>query len=664
MDVRLNKTYFLAPLLYAAVIFGLLFLQFARQSERFFDSVFELALTGTASSKNAKKAGGREIQKLDVRYRGINFSFGGGRQAELVFEGGESFKLNPRGYERTQRGFILKFDHGVRISFVLDDAGEFLSIQASLGKEEGTEAEALLLRFGAASGVRVSGVKSEPALSLTQGEKTYRLALPENSKIDMARQLLVVAPREGAAFISFGLSASVETAGGAAKESFRQSYAARAGENLTSAEEFARVTDSYISRAYQGWKQGRSSPAAGENSAAFAEKLAMAYLAEALVRGEYASALKKMEALFNARGEKSGFALSPFMGNVQDSTLKLLADDRGEAARLLAEAKKTNSSLWERGGLLRFAVDRGGPELADELVKLAGTLPLPALPLPAAIGLLENYYTGSDIESSALNALRRSTELIGNRIFPAIITIPEGSGESARALPNKEKYFLETGNGKIGVYESLRAGRVLILAGEAEKDPVLESIGRDLIISSLALADQEGFLPRNIVFSNGVPGGPEGRLAPEDVYTLLVNNPYYPRFTSLSRQIGRGTWLYAAADIQRITITPQKYEFLFQFPAGETHRFVFRGAKSYTAIQLWKIPWRVDPHFESYKIGAYFLPEERLFMAKYNHRSREEDFVMSFDAAGAPPAGLEPSRQKPSSASPQPFPPPGAQGSE
>jgi hypothetical protein len=231
--------------------------------------------------------------------------------------------------------------------------------------------------------------------------------------------------------------------------------------------------------------------------------------------------------------------------------------------------------------------------------------------------MLQNYYETLDADPESAGILRRFTELINTKIFPAIIKIEEG-------------FFLENESGKIDVYLSILAGRIFIRAGNAENDQVLESIGRDLIISALNLSDRQGFLPKNILFADMVLRGTEGRIAPEDVYSLLVDNPYYPRFIDLTRQLGPGAWLYTAANMQDVNISPARIIFRFQFPVGEAHHFVFHGAKPYTEIQLWKISWRIDPNFERYNIGAYFIPERNLFMAKYNHRNREEEFLMSF----------------------------------
>ncbi|MCL1818863.1 MAG: hypothetical protein FWG35_08015, partial [Spirochaetaceae bacterium] len=99
---------------------------------------------------------------------------------------------------------------------------------------------------------------------------------------------------------------------------------------------------------------------------------------------------------------------------------------------------------------------------------------------------------------------------------------------------------------------------------------------------------------------------------------------------------------YTAANVTQVAISPEKYSFRFQFPVGETHHFLLRGIKQYTEIQIWKIPWRIDARFEYYNVGAYYIPEEKLLMVKYNHKIREEEFLITFSAEGS---GVSPAEE-------------------
>jgi hypothetical protein len=626
MSFRHYRAYFLVPLFYIAVIFGLLFLQFARRSEKFFDSVMDLVLTGATSQEDKKGGGEKKIEDIRLRYKGIAFSFGERQEARLVYKGGSDYKLNPVSYRKTETGFNLAFDRNVSLSFTLDSPKELLSIQAAIGKQAAGEVQELVMGFSAVEGAALNSVERMPVLSVGHGKKNYLLSLPERSSIDMARQLLVVVPTGGSALLSFGPPAE-DT-----EESFRQWYANSMGNASSSAAALALKVNEYLDGAYQGWKTGRYSAEYGnwlneENVRNFRESLVAAYLAEALKRGEYAAVREQTREAASRHASSLTFLTSPFFGNIQELSSRLFLDDAKESSRILALVRNNDSSVWARQDLLRFAGMRGSAGLKSEILKFAESLNLQTVSLPAALGMLLNYYAARQDDPDSVSSLRRFADLVNSKILPAIRKIRDG-------------FFLESDPGKIDIYLSILAGRVCMSAGEADKDPVLESIGRDLVISVLNLADRQGFLPKNILVAESALQGTEGRIAPENVYTLIANDsPYYPRFIDLTRRLGPGAWLYTAANITSLNLTPERYTIRFQFVPGETHHFLLCGVKQYSEIQLWRIPWRIDLNFERYNIGAYYIPQQKLFMAKYNHRNRDEEFSMSFVPAAAPAEG-------------------------
>ncbi len=612
MGTRINRTYFTAPLFYLLVIFGLLFLQFAKRGEKFRDAFRELSLTGVTIPGGQKS----EIQELHLRYRGVDFAFGPRYSAEIVPPAGDPVKLNLLGFRKNEKGFTLNFDGNVTMGFQLEPAGEVLSIQADFGGKAARQAKALVVRFAVVEGAKANSVERMPILAVQHREKDYFLSLPGNSTIDMARQRLVIAP-EGGGITTLTFAPS----SGGMKESFRQWYANLAGS--TTADALARKVSEYVGGAYQGWKTGRYSPESGtwqteKGAQAFKETALLAYLAESLRRGEHLQAFEEMTRAAGGAADSLTFASSAFLGSLQDFTEKLLRDDEREAARLLSQARNRDLSIWNRGDLLQFAADRGGAELLAEVQKFAAEANLQTPSVSAALGMLRNYYEPGNLDPALLGGLRRFSALINTRIFPGIIKIKEG-------------FFLEIEPGKIDVLASLLAGRILILAGGVEKDPVLESIGRDMVLSSLGLSDKQGFLPRHILFADLALKGTEGRVAPEDVYPLVVDNPYYPRFVSLSRELGPGAWIYTAANMTGFSITEKENRFQFRYPEGATHHFVFRGARPYREIQIWGIPWRVDYRFERYATGSFFIEDKKLFLVKYQHKKTSEEFLMTFD---------------------------------
>jgi len=615
MGKAFNKSYFITPLIYVAIIFGLLFLQFAKRSEKFFDSFKDLSLMGkTAAAEGDPKKKKAEISELHVRFRGIDFFFGSRQTAELANEGQETIKLLPVSYKKTDKGFSVLLSQDVAMNFTLDEKKDVLSIQPVLGGKSSQKAKSLTLRFAVVDGARANSVERMPILSVNYKDKNYFLSLPMKAAIDMARQQMVL-QTEGGLYISFGPSS------GDTKESFRQWYANQ-GSTTTDDLLLKKVND-YLAGAYQGWRTSRYTAADGtwlteKGTQAFKESLLNAYLAEALRRGEFLGAIEEMQKAAALHPDSLTFTTCAILGTLQNLSDRLLQEDEDASAKLAALVRGRDVSIFARGDLVQFALDRGAQGLAADVLKFASEAALSSGSLPVALGMLQNFYDSSSLDASITAVMERFGTLINTKIFPSIIKIKEG-------------FFLEVEPGKVDIQASLLAGKILIKAGKTDKDPVLESIGRDLVLSVLDLSDKQGFLPRYFVVENMAFKGTEGRIAPEDIYSFIVANPYLPRFVSLSKSLGPGNWIYIAAKIDEISITPSMYKFVFQFPEGATHHFVFRGAKPYKEIQIWGITWRIDPNFERYAAGAFFNEAKRIITIKYRHKKPQEEFFMRFE---------------------------------
>ena len=613
MGRSINKTYFITPLIYVAIIFGLLFLQFAKRGEKFFDSYKDLSLLGKTAVPQGEPKKPAQISELHVRFRGIDFSFGPRQTAELANGTGEATKLLPLSYKKTEKGFSLLLSQDVAVNFSLDEKKDSLSIQPVLGKGA-QKAKALSFQFAVVDGARANSVERMPILSVNYKDKNYFLSLPGKSAIDMGRQQLIL-PADGGLYISF-----VPSAGGT-KETFRQWYANQ-GSTTTDDLLTKKVTD-YLTGAYQGWQSGRYAAVDGtwiteKGVQAFKESLVNAYLAEALRRGDYLPAQEEMQKAAGLHPDSLTFSTCAFLGNLQNLSDRLLQEDEETSAKLAGLVRARDASVFARGDLVQFSLDRGSQGLAAEVQKFASDVDVAAVSLPVALGMLQNYYDTPNLDVSVTTSMERFPSLINAKIFPGIVKLKEG-------------FFLETEPGKIDVLFSVLAGKVLMKAGKTDKDPVLESIGRDLVLSALDLSDKYGFLPRYIVTENQTFKANEGRIAPEDIYPHVTANPYYPRFISLSKSLGPGNWIYITAKIDDISITPALYKFNFQFPEGATHHFVFRGAKPYQEIQIWGVTWRIDPNFERYAAGAFFNEAKRIISIKYRHKKTQEEFFMRFE---------------------------------
>ncbi len=610
MVVRTVRTYFLVPLIYIAVIFSLLYLQFGRRAEKFTDSFNDLQIVGTRSPDPKQK----KITELHVRYQGIDFPFGERWNLEVSTLSGDTLSLGLVDYKKNERGFQLRFDREVSLDFSLDPKRNTLVV--GTGKYlSNLQPKNLILRFSVVDGARANSVERMPIVSVKYKDKDYFLTLPKNSQVDMARQRFIIGqqPMQGILFTMAPTSTGT-------KDSFRQWYATQG--STTSSEVYNRRVEEYVSGAYLGWKSGRFQSETGtwiteKGASEFRETTAAALLAEAVRRNEYGTLLETLQKAAALHADQLTMFTSVYFGNLFTWAGRIKQDDEATSLKLLEQVRQKDLTVFLNTNLIQFAADRGIPQLWDELVRFASEVDLQQISLPVALGMLASYYNASTVDSALLKPFERFDSLINLVVFPAIVKVQDG-------------FFLEWEQGKIDLKASIRAGKILLQAGNASRDEVLRSIGRDLIISALGLADRQGFLPQRILFSDESFKGTEGKIAPEDIYPLIQDNPFYPRFVSLSKELGRGTWLYIAADLSLISIQPEEWHFRFRFPVNEIHHFIFKGAKPYREIQIWGIPWRNDPRFERYPVGSFFLEDLGMFIIKYQHKKPEEEFLMRF----------------------------------
>ena len=109
-----GRAYFLVPIVYIGVIFGLLFLQFSG-GERFTRSVGPLTLNATRGA--ASDDGTPEVRELGISFDGIAFSFA--EESGLIVETSDDVAdMRAVGYEVLDGGFEVEFEGGYALSGV------------------------------------------------------------------------------------------------------------------------------------------------------------------------------------------------------------------------------------------------------------------------------------------------------------------------------------------------------------------------------------------------------------------------------------------------------------------------------------------------------------------------------------------------------------------
>jgi hypothetical protein len=648
MKGRLPRIYYLIPAAYVVVIVFFLLMQFQARHE-FEHRVGNLELRGTYSRTLAGKD---RVRRVEARFHGVGLLF----SSRGIFAGGfgqiRDQAMSVQSFSLFEDGAEIGFRGGLSLRLSLQAGGE--RVKASLIVPEdlgGLTSLSIDFTLPSAPARLIPGL---PLLSVgTPGGSVY-LMLPEGCEIDLGRKRLLLrrplppSPLRGPgggglAAGAFGppgqaeLEISVERVLGSSRPYLYwfSTDLPLAGEAdyEQAVRQFVERSDSYWGRLFAG------NPASPE----IAGPLGMALISEAIRRGEYRRTLAIMAATLrpllirspdnpNLRQSAAYFGDLPGYLAFREAAAKRQIE---EIARRLREADPT---VFETPELLGSILDHGPLVLVEEALRLADGLGPEAESAAGPVGLLEFYLEALRLLPAAGNAAKRIAEIIDSRVFPAIhrsnrglfLSTPSalsGSGSAGNppATQSAGSAFRE-----VDLLHSIRAGQALVRAGQELANDAYVSVGQNLILAALRMADSEGFLPARLTLA-GREVQPAGELlAPEVVYPLVAAEPYIPREYPLYRLLGPGTWLFTASRLREIKVDDTQQRFFFAFPAGDTHYLLIQGVAPALSLVMHGIPWKSDPEYFQYSDGwAYDAASQTLFL-KITHRSDQEEIVLSY----------------------------------
>jgi hypothetical protein len=246
MIARNIKTYFFVPLIYIGVILGLLFFSL-ETSGKILRFLKRPQVVGTKSPDPTDK----RISELHIRYQ-VLISFRDRWKVELVTQAGNLLQVGLLDYTKHEKGFRLKFEQDVALDFSIDAKRNSLIVNGNRNLAN-LQPRSIVFRFAVVDGAKANSVERMPIISVKYKDKDFFLTLPRDSQIDMARQRLVINQELAGSQLFTMAPASTGT-----KDSFRQWYANQS--SSTTAEQYRRRLDEYVSGAYAGWKSGRYAP--------------------------------------------------------------------------------------------------------------------------------------------------------------------------------------------------------------------------------------------------------------------------------------------------------------------------------------------------------------------------------------------------------------------
>lgn len=613
MEGRVNKVYFLIPLLYVAIIFLLLLLQFSG-GKLFRANAGQILLRGNFAM--GSESSSSTITDLSVEFQGLRFPFTPDRGLVVDQKGGKESVLHVTGYNKVDEGLEILFERGAKITFTPtgpNNAG--MEVVPAL-PDALQPVSSITLPFGL-SGASISKPdKNVPVFSVTHGSHEYLLTLPARSNITSAKNEMIVAGNGDKLNIQYMLAPP------STKDFFTLWFESQ--DLKVSAESYTTSVQDYINVAYSAWIDKRYNAAAGtwtgrDGSQSFSEPIVAASLAEAWQRNDYPRVFNEMRTAADKHPAGLTYLSSVYLGNLIEMNQKLVTSDQQEAARLAALANGGGRELFRTPHAVRFAADRASADLLRSLVSLAGKADLNGVDVVTALGMLQNAIEADQLSPDVAAPFSRFFDLVSSVLVPNIVKTDQG-------------FFLQVRPGRIELYYSIEGGRLLMAIGRRQKDDKLMMMGRNLVLSALDFADDQGFLPQILFVDNGTIKESQGTIAPEDIYPLITQNPYYPREVSFYDTLGQGVWMWTIMGITDTNFTAKEWKLTLKYEPGRTQYIMMVGVPDFQQMFLFGFdgPWRADPNFEAYSKGRYYVPSTRSLLIKYLDDTGNESIIIDF----------------------------------
>lgn len=613
MHTRKVRRYFILPVLYVAVIFGLLFLQFSG-TLTVRESIGDLRFTGTLMSGEDETSD--QITAARIEYRGLIIEIGDGSPFVVTTDSGSDRELVPQRFEIDERELrvFLSDESYVRFEVMASDPSELHILP--VGTQDWPRDGRMLLPYRLdARATAFPPEQSTPESRIVAvEEREFFFSTPPRSMFDDRLGQIVVPISTGSQLIRYAerITEQVDVVATAFGEGQRQ----------ISDGFYQDAIDTFIETSYRGWAQSRFNGGSGtwrmrDGASRFSEEILTAYLAEAWSRNEYIPAFNQMRRAADLHPTEVGLLSAPFLGNLRRITDLFVAQDIERAEELEARVFAGDPTVFREQDLIPFSALRGNEELYQAVLSLAQTVDFRTVDMPTAIGMLA---AASDVihpSPAATEATERFLAIIDERILPSVRQF-------------EEFFFVETAQAEVDLYWSIRAGDLLEQVGRESGRELLMTVGRNLVLSGLQLADSQGFLPEFLYFGEAGLQNQEGSFGPERLYAHFAENPWYPRMIPLYEELGAGSFIWTIADFLQVDIGTPETRFRLAYPRNQTHYVLMHGIPPFSSMQLFGLIWRNDPNFEAYIKGRHYEQRTDTLMIKYTDDSTQQDIILFY----------------------------------
>jgi hypothetical protein len=374
----------------------------------------------------------------------------------------------------------------------------------------------------------------------------------------------------------------------------------------------------WLDKSYSVWNRASLSSDAGRLFSNDGETV-NAYLSEAIKRGTYRAAAQAVAAVYApAAGSVAPWEASVYAGKLDVALRFLSAAERESYARFARLFNEKSADFLREYHIITYLGIRGYNNFLDDTAEMLRLFDPSLITVEQSAGFLEGKTDWDKLRGSRNNPFERFTD-------QAYFVMNDG----LRKNSTTDSVMVFAGN-EADTEFNLRLGASLICFD----DETQQELGKSLILSVLALADESGSVPRIITRNNsgdfaGKPDG--GRLSSARMYRICAagnggDTGCYGRAAALNTSASRsGMWAWTAAGIAVASENDAELDIAVTFPAGETHYLMLRGVRPFARVQLHGIDFPSNPQFERAETSGwtYSAPEQTLLI-KMRHRSATE----------------------------------------
>jgi hypothetical protein len=605
MDSRIGKKFALIPILYLFLIGGFIFLHVI-QVESFREVVAGFVVRGTILKDRDDRTAG--VRKLSVSTQGLTWTFGARTPVMIDTANGIAYSGRLKGYRLIDDGVEILLNMDVSVTFRTDDTGRIAVRPYSSGKDGNVES--ITLSLFPDEEVQISRAEGVPIVRAEFGESSIFFSIPDEVTLQENEFVFSISGGKGAEVV-------LETSDGSGLDPYTFWFAQEGA--LADPGRYEDTLAGFLENAYHGWTNGRFNSNAltwsdGNGSAGFLSGAFNAYMSEAYRRGTLVDVglTRRIVAKY---APSLTYDTNPHTGDIVRTGRDRYRRDRDVIEEIYGQVRERDPALFLRDDPVGFSLHHESMGLVESIFDLLVSVNPETL--EQAVGMLRSCLRGVELFSE-MEFCEVGRSIVERHLFSAVVR-------------NGEQMFISRDNdGSCDILLSIQVGKALHEAGLILGQSIYAGVGRQLVISALELADDSGFLPREVVLVEDSVVPSDELVPPEDIYSLFYQGSYVPREIGLTDVLGPGTYIWTAAE--ELTVTREQEEIVleFDFPVGYTHHLTVRGIEPFQRAYMFGIRWNTDPYFQNYSSGWAYDADTKTLYVKIRHRAERERMVLSY----------------------------------